>query len=115
MLDQLNNLHDNALAELSPIWDETALEQWRVKYLGRKGAIADAMEKLGTLPKEERGAVGKLANEVKNALESAYNAQVGKMKQRARSESLEAEALDVTLPASDPAVDSIRHRKPARD
>ncbi len=98
MHDDLSKLRDSALAELSPIWDETALEQWRVKYLGRKGAIADAMEKLGTLPKEERGAVGKLANEVKNALESAYDAQVGRMKQHALSESLEAEALDVTLP-----------------
>ncbi len=98
MLDDLNKLREAALAELSPIWDEPALEAWRVKYLGRKGAIADVMDKLGTLPKEERGAVGKLANEVKTALESAFNAQVGKMKQRSLSESLESEALDVTLP-----------------
>lgn len=98
MLDDLNKLRDAALAELSPIWEEPAVEAWRVKYLGRKGAIADVMDKLGTLPKEERGAVGKLANEVKTALESAFNAQVGKMKQRSLSESLESEALDVTLP-----------------
>jgi phenylalanyl-tRNA synthetase alpha chain len=98
MMDNLNTLRDNALEELAPIWDETALEQWRVKYLGRKGAIANVMEKLGAMPKEERGAVGKLANEVKSALESAYDSQVGLMKQRALSESLEADALDITLP-----------------
>ena len=98
MQDELNRLRENALNELSPIWDDAALEEWRVQYLGRKGAISSAMEQLGTLPKEERGAVGKLANETKNELEAAYNAKVGAMKQRALSESLEAEPLDVTLP-----------------
>lgn len=97
MIDDLNQLREKALKELSPIWDAAPLEEWRVKYLGRKGAIAEVMDKLGALPKEERGAVGKLANEVKNALQAAYDAQIGKMKQRALSESLEADALDVTL------------------
>ena len=98
MLDQLNALRANALAQLSPIWNDAALEEWRVKYLGRKGALSSAMEQLGTLPKEERATVGKLANETKNALEAAYSAKTGAMKQRALSESLEAEPLDVTLP-----------------
>lgn len=98
MVDDLKKLREDALAELSPIWDETALESWRVKFLGRKGAISTAMEQLGALPKEERAEVGKLANETKNELEAAYSAKVGAMKQRALSESLEAEPLDVTLP-----------------
>ncbi len=98
MIDNLNQLHSDALAQLSPIWDDAALEEWRVKYLGRKGAISTSMEQLGALPKEQRGAVGKLANETKNELEAAYTAKVGAMKQRALSESLEAEPLDVTLP-----------------
>ncbi|MBI3913030.1 MAG: phenylalanine--tRNA ligase subunit alpha [Chloroflexi bacterium] len=98
MLDQLNQLRDNALQELEPIWDSAPLEAWRVKYIGRKGALAQAMEQLGALPKAERGAVGKLANEVKTALESAFAAKTGQMQQRALSESLESEPLDVTLP-----------------
>ncbi len=98
MLDQLNQLRDTALKELEPIWDAAPLEAWRVQYLGRKGALAQAMEQLGALPKAERGAVGKLANEVKTALESAFAAKAGQMQQRALSESLEAEPLDVTLP-----------------
>jgi phenylalanyl-tRNA synthetase alpha chain len=98
MLDELNKLRDDALTQLSPIWDDAALEEWRVKFLGRKGALAAQMEKLGALPKEERAAAGKLANETKNALESAFATKVGAMKQRALSESLEAEPLDVTLP-----------------
>jgi phenylalanyl-tRNA synthetase alpha chain len=98
MLDELNRLRDDALAQLAPIWDDKALEEWRVKFLGRKGALAALMEKLGTIPKEERAAAGKLANETKDALETAYQTKIGTMKQRALSESLEAEPFDVTLP-----------------
>ncbi len=98
MLDELNHLRTDALEQLAHIWDDAALEEWRVKFLGRNGALATAMTKLGTLSKEERPAAGKLANEVKSALESAFDAKIGAMKQRALSESLESEPLDVTLP-----------------
>jgi phenylalanyl-tRNA synthetase alpha chain len=98
MLDALNQLRADALAQLAPIWDAAPLEEWRVKFLGRKGALAALMEKLGALPKEERAAAGKLANETKRALEAAYHAKTGAMKQRALSETLESEPLDVTLP-----------------
>ena len=38
MLDELNKLRDDALAQLSPIWDDAALEEWRVK-LDRKSVV----------------------------------------------------------------------------
>ncbi len=98
MLEELKHLRDDALAQLNPIWDDAALEEWRVKYLGRKGALSQAMEQLGALPKAERAAVGKLANEVKTALEAAFTAKSEQMRQRALSESLESTPLDVTLP-----------------
>jgi phenylalanyl-tRNA synthetase alpha chain len=98
MINELNTLRVDALEQLSHIWDDSALEQWRITFLGRKGALAGLMEKLGAIPKEERAAAGKLANETKNALESAFEAKIGAMKQRALSESLESEPLDITLP-----------------
>ncbi len=98
MLDELNQLRADALEQLAHIWDDAALEEWRVKFLGRNGLLATAMAKLGILSKEERPAAGKLANEVKGVLESAFEAKIGAMKQRALSESLESEPLDVTLP-----------------
>ena len=98
MIDELNTLRANALEQLSHIWDDSALEQWRITFLGRKGALAGRMEKLGTIQKEERAAAGKLANETKTALESAFEAKIGAIKQRALSESLESEPLDITLP-----------------
>jgi phenylalanyl-tRNA synthetase alpha chain len=98
MLDELVQLRNDSLEQLAHIWDDAALEEWRVKFLGRNGLLAEAMTKLGALPKDERPGAGKLANEVKGKLESAYQAKIGAMKQRALSESLEAEPLDVTLP-----------------
>ena len=98
MINELNQLRVNALEQLSHIWDDGALEQWRIAFLGRNGSLAAAMTKLGALPKEERPAAGKLANEVKTALESAFAAKIGAIKQRALSESLESEPLDITLP-----------------
>jgi phenylalanyl-tRNA synthetase alpha chain len=98
MLDELNQLRADALEQLTHIRDDAALEEWRVKFLGRNGLLANAMTKLGALPKEERPAAGKLANEVKNALESAYAQKISAMKQRALAESLQAAPLDVTLP-----------------
>lgn len=98
MIDELNQLREQAQSQLAPIWEDAALEEWRIKFVGRKGALAGLMEQLGTIPKEQRAAAGKLANEVKNALESAFQAKLAAMQQRALSESLEAEPLDVTLP-----------------
>ena len=98
MLDDLTKLRADALEQLSHVWDDSTLEQWRITFLGRKGALAALMEKLGTIPKEERAAAGKLANETKTALESAFEAKIGAIKQRALSESLESAPLDITLP-----------------
>ncbi len=98
MLNELDQLRGNALNELAPIWDDAPLEDWRVKFLGRNGLLAAAMTGLGALAKEERPAAGKLANETKAALETAFADKLGKMKQRALSASLESEPLDVTLP-----------------
>src|SRR5437667_8119376 len=91
-------LQSRALQQLDSIWDNEKLDAWRIEFIGRKGAVNALFEHVSALPKEERGAFGKAANEVKNALESAFNAKTGAMKQRALSEALEAEPLDVTLP-----------------
>src|SRR5581483_10630587 len=102
MNGNLDELKTQALQQLDSIWDNAALEAWRIAYLGRKGAVSALFEQIGTLPKEERGEFGKRANEVKTALESAFQARTGAIKQRALSEALEAEPFDVTLPGRRP-------------
>ncbi len=98
MTENLREVQAQALEKLDSIWDEPSLEGWRIEYLGRKGEVSRVFEQLPTLPKEERAAYGKHANELKHALEEAFAARLGVIKQRQLSESLETEPLDVTLP-----------------
>ncbi len=98
MIDQLKSLQDQALSDLATVADAQALEAWRVAYLGRKGALSQAMQGLGALSPAERPAAGQAANRVKAALEAAWTERKAALEQAALTTSLEAERLDVTLP-----------------
>ena len=98
MLDQLNEIQETGLAALAVISDEEALNQWKISYLGRNSAIMDVFKNMGSLPKEQRGAVGRAANQVKGALETAYDQKTEAMEQAALQWSLSQERLDVTIP-----------------
>jgi phenylalanyl-tRNA synthetase alpha chain len=107
MIDNLGELQARALEKLDSIWDQAALDQWRVEYLGRKGQVSRVFDQLGTLPKDQRAAYGQAANELKRNLEEAFERRLGAIKQRELSESLEAEPLDVTLPGRPRSLGSI--------
>lgn len=98
MLEKLEEIQKNALAELASIEDEEALDQWRIKNLGRSSALMQVFSSLGKLSKEERPAVGRGANQVKVAMESALAERVENLHQRALDQSLSSENIDVTLP-----------------
>jgi len=98
MIDQLNALQAKALTDLAAAADAAALEAWRVAYLGRKGALAAAMQGLGALPAADRPAAGQAANQVKAALEAGWAARKAALDRSALDAALEAERLDVTLP-----------------
>jgi phenylalanyl-tRNA synthetase alpha chain len=98
MHENLIQLQDDALAALAAAADAEALEAWRVHYLGRKGALTEAMKALGALPREERPAYGAAANEVKAALEAGFAARQQALQAAALAAALAAGAVDVTLP-----------------
>jgi len=98
MLDRLNNIEAEARSELQSVEDEAALQSWKVKHLGRSAALGSILDGLRELAKEERPAVGRRANEVKTALEGAYEARLGALRARALDRSLREERLDVSLP-----------------
>lgn len=103
MSENATALQARALARLETIWDHEQLEAWRVEYIGRKGAVNALFEQISALSHTERGAFGKAANELKLALEAAFNAKIGAIKQIELSKALEAEPLDVTLPGRRPS------------
>ncbi len=98
MLDKLNDIERAGLDALQTVQNETTLEAWRVAHLGRSSALIQFFDGLGKMGKEERPAAGKRANEVKKALEAAFVARSGEVRQAALERSLAGEWLDVTLP-----------------
>lgn len=98
MIDQLDRIEREALAALAATGDPAALEQWRVRHLGRSSALANALGDLGQLPKEARPAAGKRGNEVKQALEAAHAARAEALRQAELERAMTSGAVDVTLP-----------------
>ncbi|MBU0483398.1 MAG: phenylalanine--tRNA ligase subunit alpha [Proteobacteria bacterium] len=72
MEEELLRLKSEALAKLASISQVGELEDFRVKYLGRKGLFTGLMRSLGTVSTEDRPRVGKLANDVKQEVESEF-------------------------------------------
>ncbi len=98
MLERLQELRDKAEHELAAIADLESLENWRIGYLGKRGALTLALRGLGQISAAERPTVGRLANEVKAALERAFEARTEALRQQALAAGLERGALDVRLP-----------------
>mgnify|MGYP003333498235 CR=1 FL=1 len=75
MLAELDAMEREALAELAAVADAAALEAFRVRWLGTNGRLRGVMDALKTVPKEQKPAVGKRVNEIKAAIEGAFNAR----------------------------------------
>ncbi len=107
MKTQLESIRAAALAAIAEAEDGKAVEELRVKYLGKKGEITAILKQMGSLSAEERPVMGQLANEVRAAIESAIAEAAEKMKAQALEAQLKAETLDITMPAKKKAVGSL--------
>jgi len=95
---ELQTLRTEALARLDHVTDLTALDAWRIDYLGRRGALTQVMRGIGKLSPEQRPLVGQVSNEVKTALEEGFEARVAVLKQAQFTNMLAQQRIDVTLP-----------------
>ncbi|MFN7210538.1 MAG: phenylalanine--tRNA ligase subunit alpha, partial [Aggregatilineales bacterium] len=102
MFDELERLYQAASAALAESKDSAALEAWENAYLGRKGAVTLALRAVGNLPKADRAAYGKRANEIRDALEQAYAQHAELVRQHELARQLESGGIDVTLPGLPP-------------
>ena len=107
--DRIRRLHEEAISRMSEATSSAELEQVRVDYLGRKGAVTAILRSLADLPPADRPAVGKLANEVQERLRGALEQRAEEIAEDERRARLAAEALDVTLPGRH---QRIGHRHP---
>jgi phenylalanyl-tRNA synthetase alpha chain len=97
MLDRLDDLLKRAKRGLEDSRDLAALDEWRVKYLGKKGELTEIFREIGRFPPDERPLAGKRANEVKSALERAHEERIEALRALQRDAFLQ-ERIDVTLP-----------------
>jgi phenylalanyl-tRNA synthetase alpha chain len=95
----LDHLIAESQADFAACADMPALENAKAKYLGKTGALTDALKGLGKLSNEERPAAGAAINVVKQAIEAALNARREEILNGALALQLAQESIDVTLPA----------------
>ncbi len=98
MKEKLEALRAEAMNEIVTAGDEQTLDAWRVKYLGKKGALTEILRGMGALPAEERPKMGQMVNEVRAALEQAFAEKSDAMKNAVKNARLAAETVDVTMP-----------------
>ena len=96
LLEELKELQERAAAEIAQTRSGELLEQFRIKYLGTKGALKQAMERLKEVPKADKPLVGKLANDVKAGIQALYD-----QAKSAVGPSGAVAGVDVTLPGTD--------------
>jgi len=96
ILGQFRAVGEKALDDLKRVASLDQMEQFRVKYLSRKGEITGLLGELGKLPKELKPQAGQLANQIKNQVKSAFDELKCRLEQQSSTAS---EVLfDVTLP-----------------
>ncbi len=100
---KLNELETSARARIAAASTPAELEAVRVEILGRKGAVADVSKQMGRIPPEERAHAGRLLNAAKQGLEAALEARQKEFADAELRVRLDAEWLDLTLPAPGPA------------
>lgn len=98
MQEEMDQIKQEALDVLSEIEDQEALDKWQSQHLGRNSAIMEVFKGLGALPKDEKPLVGKLANQTKVALETAYQEKASQLESARINAALAGEKIDVTLP-----------------
>ncbi|GAB5991075.1 phenylalanine--tRNA ligase subunit alpha [Aeromonas enteropelogenes] len=97
-MQQLEEVVGQAKAEIEGVSDIAALDEIRVKYLGKKGFFTEQMKGLGALSPEERPAAGAVINQAKQQVQDTLNARREALEIAVLNQKLAAETIDVSLP-----------------
>jgi len=103
MAETFQDIRAQAEQDIAAASTVAELEDVRVRYLGRKAELTTKLRSIGQLPPEERGPVGKEANEVRNALEAAIGVKTRELEDAELNARLSEDRIDVTLPGEPPS------------
>lgn len=94
----LEAIRQKIVVELQEAHDMQALENIRVKFLGKKGELTAILKQMGKLSAEERPVIGQMANEIRAFIEDRISTRTAQLKNELMQQKLKDEKLDVTLP-----------------
>ncbi len=104
MINQLKEIKSRAQVELGQITDTTGLENWRVRYLGKKSDLTQVLRGLAELSIEEKKSVGLAANQLKLLLEDRFKEREKVLQEIRILASASKELVDITLPGRRPPI-----------
>ena len=95
----IGGLRNDILGRVGSVVDLAALEELRVAALGKRGSVTELVKQLGGMPAEQRREAGQAFNTLKREVEEALATRRGVLQEAALAAQLEAERIDITLPA----------------
>ncbi len=104
MKNQLEQIEALAKEELKSCSAIKALDDLRIKYLGKKGELTAILKQMGKLSDEERPVIGQLANKVRQDIETAIGEKVSALREKEKAEKIKAESINITLPGKKQSV-----------
>jgi phenylalanyl-tRNA synthetase alpha chain len=99
MTERIAEIQREATAAIAAATTTPALEDVRVRFLGRKAELPNLLRSVAELAPEQRAATGKAANQARRALEAAIEQRGGELAGAELQQRLVADRIDVTLPA----------------
>ncbi|AYD39780.1 phenylalanine--tRNA ligase subunit alpha [Clostridium fermenticellae] len=98
MKQKLEDIKNSAIECLKNVKNTSDIDSIRIKYLGKKGELTQILRSMKELSKEERPVVGKMANEIRTALEGAIEKALKNIKNGEKDTRLKNEIIDISMP-----------------
>jgi phenylalanyl-tRNA synthetase alpha chain len=102
MIERIDELRREAEGAIATAASTAALEELRVRYLGRKAELPNLLRGVAQLPADHRGTVGKAANQARQALEGLIEQRTSELEAAELDTKLARDRVDVTLPGEPP-------------
>jgi phenylalanyl-tRNA synthetase alpha chain len=102
MIERIDELRSEAEGAIATAESTAALEELRVRYLGRKAELPNLLRGVAQLPADQRGTVGKAANQARQALEGLIEQRTSELEAAELDTKLARDRVDVTLPGEPP-------------
>ncbi len=99
MKEEISKIKKESLEEIAKCSNMQELNECKVKYLGKKGALTVVLRGMGALSPEERPIIGSLVNEVRDELNKAFDEKQKELEKEELLKKLQTENIDVTEPS----------------